>query len=41
MKRDHTKVTLPAQDAVRSMLLNPDRRLPDIDRSNNRLDLAP
>ena len=41
MKGDHTDVTLPTHDAVRSVLLDPDNRLPDIDRSNNRLDLAP
>ena len=41
MKGDHTEVTLPTHDAVRSVLLDPDNRLPDIDRGNNRLDLAP
>ncbi len=41
MKGDHTDVTLPTHDAVRSVLLDPDDKLPDIDRGNNRLDLQP
>ncbi len=41
MKGDHTTVQLPTHDSVRSVLLDPDDKLPDIDRSNNRLDLSP
>ncbi len=41
MKGDHTEIALPTHDKVKSVLLDPDNRLPDIDRSNNRLDLAP
>ncbi len=41
MKGDHTDVTLPTRDAVRSVLLDPDARLPDGDRSDSRLDLTP
>ena len=41
MKGDHTDVVLPTHDAIRSVLLDPDDKLPDLDRSNNRLDVSP
>ena len=41
MKGDHMEIALPTHNKVRLVLLDFDNRLPDIDRSNNRLDLAP
>ena len=41
MKGDHTTVQLPTHDAVRSVLLDPDDKIPEIDRGTDRLDLAP
>ena len=41
MKGNRVQVTLPTHDAVRAILLDPDDKLPDINRSDNRFDLPP
>ena len=41
MKGDHIDVSLPTHDAVRSVVLDPGNKLPDTNRADNRLDLAP
>ncbi len=41
MKGNRVEVNLPTHDAVRAVLLDPDNRLPDTNRSDNRLDLPP
>ncbi|WP_419729106.1 M1 family metallopeptidase [Lichenicola sp.] len=41
MKGNHTTIALPTHEAVRSIVLDPDDKIPDGDRQDNRLDLAP
>ncbi len=41
MRGNRVQVTLPTHDAVRAILLDPDNRLPDTNRGDNRFDLTP
>ena len=41
MKGNRVQLTLPTHDAVRAVLLDPDDKLPDTNRSDNRFDLPP